>query len=103
MKNLTVEDLRQEFDRVKIYYTAVGNKKVTRVGLVKGNNVFIGISECDPRDQFDKFIGRAIALGRAFFQSQVYECAVVMRGSSTSRRLAYMRYADPKIPIRSNS
>ena len=104
MKNLTVEDLRQEFDKVKLHYATeervVNNSehpvkiiKVTRAGLVKDNKVFVGISECDFRDQFNKSLGRQIALGRAIYSYNVEQCNIPMRGK---RRLCKVFYADTR-------
>lgn len=39
--------------------------RATHVGLVKGGKVYVGIAKTAPEDQFNKTLGREIALGRA--------------------------------------
>lgn len=66
--------LLKEFDQVKIKHhnpLDENNNQIrdayraTHVALVKGNEVFVGISRVNPKDQFVKAFGREVAIGRA--------------------------------------
>jgi hypothetical protein len=66
--------LLKEFDQVRIKHhnpLDENNNQIreayraTHVALVKGNEVFIGISRVNPKDQFVKAFGREVAIGRA--------------------------------------
>ena len=66
--------LLKEFDQVKIKHhnpLDENNNQIrdayraTHVALIKGNEVFVGISRVNPKDQFVKAFGREVAIGRA--------------------------------------
>ena len=63
----SLNQLRETFDRVVIKYT----DNTCEVMLVKGLYVFTGKSRCHGNDNFNKKLGRTIALGRAEFASNV--------------------------------
>jgi hypothetical protein len=66
MKNIKIETLKKQFDKVYLRYIRPNAQIGTTIGLiVKGNEAFVGISKCHEGDQFNKEIGRNIALGRA--------------------------------------
>ena len=57
----SLKQLREQFTKVLIRYT---NKSCT-VMLVDGLNVYKGKSHCHESDNFNRKLGRTIALGRA--------------------------------------
>lgn len=57
----SLKKLKENFDRVLIKYT----EKSCEVLIVDGLNVYKGKSKCHDHDNFDKKLGRTIALGRA--------------------------------------
>ena len=57
----SLRQLKEKFDRVLIKYT----DKSCEVLLVDGLKVYTGKSKCHDNDNFDKKLGRTIALGRA--------------------------------------
>ena len=59
----SLKHLKEKFDRVIIKYT----DKSCEVMLVKGLDVYTGASKCHENDNFDRKLGRTIALGRAEF------------------------------------
>lgn len=59
--------LKTEFDKVIIKY----GDKSCNVMLIKGLNVFTGLSKCHENDNFNRKLGREIALGRAEFASKL--------------------------------
>ena len=63
----SLKKLKENFDRVLIKYT----EKSCEVLLVKGLNVYTGKSRCHENDNFDRKLGRTIALGRAEHASLV--------------------------------
>src|ERR1019366_5926186 len=58
-------DPYQAFDKKVLKHFTVGAWRGTRSGLVKGNNIFVGISQCVEYDQFNRPKGRKIAQGRS--------------------------------------
>jgi len=72
--------LKEDFDRVLIKYT----DKSCEVLLIKGLNVFSGSSKCHENDNFNKKLGRKIALGRAEFASKVTAGIKTNRGNEFS-------------------
>jgi len=67
-------ELLKEFDQVKVKHhnpLDENNNQIrdayraTHVALVKGKEVFVGISRVNPKDQFVKSFGREVAIGRA--------------------------------------
>lgn len=65
------EVLKQHFDKVVLKHYTTGLYKGTKAALVKGNQVFLGTSLCVQEDQFNRRVGRLIALGRALHAYQV--------------------------------
>lgn len=63
----SLKQLREQFTKVLIRYT---NKSCT-VMLVDGLNVYKGKSHCHESDNFNRKLGRTIALGRAEFAFKV--------------------------------
>lgn len=74
----SLKKLKEDFDRVLIKYT----DKSCEVLLVKGLSVFSGSSKCHENDNFDRKLGRTIALGRAEFASKVSDGTKQSRGNS---------------------
>ena len=44
--------------------------RAPHAALVKGGVVYVGVAKTNPKDQFNRKLGRKIALGRAFFEYQ---------------------------------
>lgn len=63
----SLKALKEKFDKVYIKYT----DKSCDVMLVDGLNIFTGRAQCHIDDNFDKKLGRTIALGRAEFRHKV--------------------------------
>lgn len=61
----SLSSLKEKFDKVLIRYT----DNSCEVLLTKGLNVYKGISKCHENDNFNRKLGRTIALGRAEFVS----------------------------------
>lgn len=62
-----IDELKKTFKQVKVKHFNSETYKGTHVALVtEENKVFVGIAKCNPRDQFNRRIGRDIAVGRAF-------------------------------------
>jgi hypothetical protein len=62
---MNVSDLKQGFDRVEIKHFNSKTYKATHVALVKNSTVYVGTSKCHGDDQFNRKLGREIAIGRA--------------------------------------
>ena len=73
----SLKKLKEDYDRVLIKYT----DKSCEVLLVKGLNVFSGSSKCHENDNFDRKLGRTIALGRAEFAAKVSDGTKQSRGN----------------------
>lgn len=52
--------------------TTVSHSPTTIVVLWRGNDRFIGIAQCGPRDKYSKELGREIAAGRAMSEMLAY-------------------------------
>src|ERR1700676_5540302 len=61
-----LDALKQGFDVVKIKHHNTPAYQATHVALVKDDTVFIGKAIVAPGDQFNRALGREIALGRAY-------------------------------------
>ena len=73
MKTPNVDTLKETFDQVYLKHhidheNTAELAGMTCAALVKGNTVFIGVSLCDSRDNFNRTRGRQIALGRALYE-----------------------------------
>lgn len=64
---MSLNRIREKFDKVFIRYT----DKSCEVLLIKGLTIFKGLSRCHENDNFDRKLGRTIALGRAEFAQKV--------------------------------
>ena len=71
-----LKTLKEKFDKVYIKYT----DKSCDVMLVDGLDIFKGRAQCHINDNFNRKLGRTIALGRAEFQYKVN------RGIKSQRR-----------------
>ena len=78
MSNL--KQLREQFDRVIIKYS----EKSCEVMLIDGLNAFSGVSKCHENDNFNKKLGRTIALGRAEHAFKIVREAAPERSSEFS-------------------
>lgn len=69
MRKTNLEELNKQFDRVALKHMVGEGKKgpagATIAVLHKGDHRYVGISACSSKDQFNRRIGRKIALGRA--------------------------------------
>lgn len=82
---MEIEQLRKSFDKVCLKHHLGSEQNQYRgshAALVKGNKVFIGVSVCDDRDQFNRHVGREIAFGRAFYAYQVSERLIQHRNEN---------------------
>ena len=75
----SLNKLKQNFDKVLIKYT----ENSCNVLLVKGLNVFKGVSKCHENDNFNRKLGRKIALGRAEHAYKVANGAKLVRKINT--------------------
>lgn len=68
-----LETLKKQFDRVLLKHdntpTKSSNGKTIAV-LWKGDERFVGVSECSDKDQFSRKKGRLVALSRALYASR---------------------------------
>ena len=73
----SLKRLKEKFDRVIIKYT----DKSCEVLIVKGLEAYLGRSKCHESDNFDRKLGRTIALGRAEFAYKISLGEKVVRDS----------------------
>lgn len=66
-----LEELKSTFDLVTVKHLRSNTYQGTHVALVKDGKVFIGISKCHRKDQFNKRLGLKIAIGRAMHSWKV--------------------------------
>lgn len=70
--NMSLENLKQQFDRVALKHIMEEDTPRTIAVLSKGNERFVGISYCHDNDQFNRRRGREIAINRALHQYKVF-------------------------------
>lgn len=68
---MSIEKLKEKYDKVLIKHNKEGPLKGTEVVLVKGLNIYMGSSLLHENDAFDRKRGRTIAVGRAEFARKV--------------------------------
>ena len=79
----SLKAIKEKFDRVIIKYT----DKSCEVMLVKGLEVYGGLSRCHENDNFDRKLARTIALGRAEHESKVASGEKQPREASSKKYL----------------
>jgi hypothetical protein len=70
MKNLNLDTLKTQFDKVCLKHVREEKSAITVAVLVKGNKAYVGASKCHEGDNFNREIGRNISLGRALSLAQ---------------------------------
>ena len=81
--NTNIESLKEGFEQIKIKHFNSETYKGTHAALVKEGKVFLGIAKCNPKDQFNRRLGREISLGRALHAWKVDAGVEVTRGASS--------------------
>ena len=80
----SLRQIKEQFERVIIKYT----KKSCEVMVVDGLKVYVGSSKCHDNDQFNRKLGRAIALGRAMHAYNV------LNNGKNPRNISSLSFAD---------
>lgn len=62
---MNLQELRNTFDKVVLKHHKDSANPRTVAAIVDGNFVFIGVAKCFETDQFNRRLGREIAVGRA--------------------------------------
>ena len=83
---MSLKRLNKEYDRVIITHNRSEDTPSTRVVLIKGLRIHIGIANCAPNDNFNRKLGRIIASGRAEFASQLNSGEKQKRASHDSKK-----------------
>ena len=74
-KKFDMNELKKQFDKIYIRHEKGEDGKGGRSEaiLVKDGNVFGGVSLCHGEDQFNKSLGRQVAIGRALHAMDVFQ------------------------------
>lgn len=95
---MTEQELKDQFDKVvvKHHKTEGSLYRATHAALVKGTTVYIGVSICDEEDQFNRRVGKAIALGRAFYGYGVNNYSIQPRSIRVTHTAPYLERIEAK-------
>jgi hypothetical protein len=94
MKNQELENLKKQFDVVKLFHKRDGDKRSIAI-LVKGNAAFVGVSKCVSEDMFSRKRGRQIAIGRALLAYNIAMGKEQERETKRTEILSFSREVDP--------
>lgn len=87
-------DLKKQFDKVVLKHNVEGPNKGTKAALIKGNSIFLGEARLDQRDNFNRYVGRQIALGRALYEFRVASGKLVSRGEKKHSKVIVVNDSD---------
>ncbi len=92
MKELKLDELKLQFDRVKLFHSKEQARSIAV--FIKGDVAYVGVAKCATGDDFSKRRGRQIALGRAMFAYNVATGKEQERVTKRSEVLSFSREVD---------